>query len=310
MKTSASLTSGRWIHVKRHGQLYFLLLLPIAYLVVFKYFPMVGAQIAFRKYRVNLGIWGSEWVGFNNFVRFFQSSQFSRVIGNTLYLSFYSLLAGFPLPIILALMLNALRNQRTKRIVQNLTYLPYFISTVVVVGIILQVFNTHNGIYGVAYRALMKDFAPDLLALPQGFVHIYIWSDVWQNLGWGSIIYIAALSSVDIELHEAALLDGANRFQRILHIDIPAILPTIVIMLLLRCGSIMSVGFEKAYLLQNNLNLRASEVISTYVYKVGLTASGNFSYATAIDMFNSVVNLTVLVVMNALSRKVSDSSIW
>ena len=296
--------------MRRHWQLYLLLLLPIAYLIIFKYVPMVGAQIAFRKYRVNYGIWGSPWVGFDNFTKFFRSSQFSRVLTNTLRLSFYSLLAGFPLPVLLALMLNALRSQKAKRIVQNLTYLPYFISTVVIVGILLQIFNTHNGLYGVLYKSMSGTFAPDILAKPEGFVHLYVWSGVWQNLGWGSIIYIAALSGVDQALHEAALLDGASRLKRIIHIDLPAILPTIMITLLLRCGSIMNSGFEKAYLMQNNLNLRTSEVISTYVYKVGLTASGNFSYATAIDMFNSVINLTVLVITNAISRKVSESSIW
>lgn len=303
-------TSQKRKLIRQHWQMYLLLLLPIIYLIIFKYVPMVGTQIAFRKFRINQGIWGSQWVGFANFTKFFNSSSFSRVITNTLRLSLYSLIAGFPLPVILALLLNALQNQRAKKIVQNMTYLPYFISTVVIVGIILQIFNTHNGLYGVSYKLITKKVAPDIMADPDGFVHLYVWSGVWQNMGWGSIIYIAALSGVDPELHEAALLDGATRFKRILHIDIPAIMPTIVITLLLRCGSIMNIGFEKAYLMQNNLNLRTSEVISTYVYKVGLTATGNFSYATAIDMFNSVVNLTVLIIMNSISRKVSDSSIW
>ena len=310
MNTASNSGSRRWREIKRHWQLYLLLLLPIAYLLVFKYAPMIGAQIAFRKYRVNTGIWGSPWVGFDNFTKFFRSSQFSRVLTNTLSISFYSLLAGFPFPVLLALLLNAVRSPGAKRFVQNLTYLPYFISTVVMVGILIQIFNTHNGVYGVTYKALTGATAPDILAKPAGFLNLYVWSGVWQGMGWGSIIYIAALSNVDVEQHEAALLDGATRFQRILHVDIPAIMPTIIITLLLRCGSIMNVGFEKAYLMQNNLNLRASEVISTYVYKVGLTATGNFSYATAIGMFNSVVNLSVLVVMNAISRKVSDSSIW
>lgn len=294
----------------RHWQLYLLLLIPLVYLIVFKYLPMYGAQIAFRNYKIRFGITGSEWVGLANFQKFVTSSQFSRLLINTLRLSAYSLLAGFPLPILLALMLNTVTNKRSKRLVQNLTYLPYFISTVVIAGILLQVFNTHNGIYGVAYRSLTGETASDILAEPMGFVHIYVWSGVWQEIGWGSIIYLAALSNVDPSLHEAALIDGATRFQRILHIDIPAILPTVVIMLILRCGSIMSIGFEKAYLLQNNLNLRMSEVISTYVYKVGLTAAGNYSYATAIDMFNAVINLFVLTSVNYISRKVSDNSLW
>lgn len=296
--------------IARHKQLYLLLLLPIIYLIIFKYVPMYGAQIAFRKYRIRDGILGSPWVGLAHFEKFLTSSQFTRVFGNTLKLSIYSLLAGFPLPILLALMLNTLTNQRAKRLVQNLTYLPYFVSTVVVVGILLQVFNTHSGVYGVTYKAIAGQTAPDLLAKPDSFVHLYVWSGVWKDLGWGSIIYIAALSNVDMELHEAALLDGATRLQRVWAIDIPAILPTIIITLLLRCGSIMSIGFEKAYLMQNSLNLRASEIISTYVYKVGLTATGNYSYAAAIDMFNAVINLIVLISMNALSRRVSDSSLW
>lgn len=296
--------------IARHKQLYLLLLLPIIYLIVFKYVPMYGVQIAFRKFRISDGIQASPWVGLANFEKFLTSSQFTRVFGNTLKLSVYALAAGFPLPILLALMLNTLTNQRAKRLVQNLTYLPYFVSTVVVVGILLQVFNTHSGVYGVTYKAFTGETAPDLLANPDTFVHLYVWSGVWKDLGWGSIIYIAALSNVDIQLHEAAVLDGATRLQRVWTIDIPAILPTIIITLLLRCGSIMSIGFEKAYLMQNNLNLRASEIISTYVYKVGLTATGNYSYAAAIDMFNAVINLFVLVSMNALSRKLSDSSLW
>ncbi len=310
MNAASNTRARRWLEIRRHWQLYLLLLLPVAYLLIFKYAPMIGAQIAFRKYRVNTGIWGSQWVGFDNFTKFFRSSQFSRVLSNTLTISFYSLFAGFPFPILLALLLNAMRSAAAKRFVQNLTYLPYFISTVVMVGILLQIFNTHNGVFGVTYKLIAGETAPDFMAKPEGFLNLYVWSGVWQNMGWGSIIYIAALSNVDVEQHEAALLDGATRFQRIQHVDIPAIMPTIIITLLLRCGSIMNVGFEKAYLMQNNLNLRMSEVISTYVYKVGLTATGNFSYATAIGMFNSVVNLTVLIIMNAISRKVNDSSIW
>lgn len=307
-------TKTNWCRLRReilrHWQLYLLLLLPITYLIIFKYVPMYGAQIAFRNYRIRNGILGSAWVGFANFRKFFSSAQFVRLITNTLRLSIYSLIAGFPLPIILALALNTMTNARAKRLVQNLTYLPYFISTVVVVGILLQVFNTHNGVYGVVYKTVSGKVAPDIMAKPEGFVHLYVWSGVWKDIGWGSIIYLAALSSVDPALHEAAVIDGATRFQRVKHIDIPAIIPTIVITLILRCGSVMSIGFEKAYLMQNNLNLRMSEVISTYVYKVGLTATGNYSYATAIDMFNAVINLAVLITVNFISRKVSDNSLW
>lgn len=298
------------ITIRRSYQLYLLLLLPIFYLVLFKYVPMVGAQIAFRKYRTYNGIWGSEWIGFDNFRKFFKSYQFERVITNTLRLSFYSLIAGFPFPIMLALALNTLKNKFAKKAIQNITYIPYFISTVVMVGILIQLFNVRIGIFGVVYTALTGRTAPDLLSLPKTFIHLYVWSGIWQGMGWSSIIYISALSNVDPQQHEAAVIDGATRFQRIIHVDIPAILPTIVITLILRCGSIMGIGFEKAYLMQNDLNLRTSEVISTYVYKVGMNAAGNFSYASAIDMFNSVVNLIVLVSMNALSRRISGSSIW
>ncbi len=294
----------------KHWQLYLLLLLPLAYLLVFKYIPMAGAQIAFRKYRVNYGIMSSEWVGVTNFSKFFGSYQFERVLINTLRLSLYSILVGFPFPIMLALALNTLTNAFAKKFVQTITYLPYFISTVVVVGIIIQLFNVRIGIFGMTYTLITGRTAPDLLAQPNTFTHLYVWSGVWQGVGWSSIIYIAALAGVDLAQHEAAIIDGASRFQRVIHIDLPAILPTIVITLILRCGSIMGIGFEKAYLMQNELNLRTSEVISTYVYKVGMSANGNFSYAAAIDMFNSVVNLVVLVGMNALSRKVSGSSIW
>ena len=300
----------RFRHIRRHAQLYLLLLVPLAYLLLFRYAPMVGAQIAFRKYRVALGIWGSDWVGLENFRKFMGSYQFRRVIANTLILSVYSLAAGFPLPILLALALNTLRRQGGKRFLQTVTYLPYFISVVVVAGMILQIFNVRTGLFGHAYALLAGKTAPDLLASPSAFRHVYVFSGVWQGVGWNSNIYIAALASVDPEQHEAALLDGATRFQRVLHVDFPAIVPTVVILLILQCGSLMSIGFEKAYLLQNNMNLRASEVIATYVYKVGLSATGNYSYGAAIDIFNAVINLSILTGVNWISRKISGSSLW
>ncbi len=287
------------------------MILPLVYVIMFRYVPMVGVQIAFKDFNVTQGIWGSPWTGFENFTRFFQSYQFTRVIANTILLSFYSLIAGFPMPIIFALCLNALRSQRFKKFSQMLTYIPHFISVVVLVSIVMQMLNPVLGVFGVVYTAIFNKTAPDLMAMPSAFPHVYVWSGIWQNMGWGTIIYMAALSNVDPELHEAAEIDGASRFRRCLHIDFPTILPTTVIMLILRSGNIMSVGFEKTFLMQNNLNLRSSEVISTYVYKVGLvTGGGNFSYASAIGLFNSVINLLMIVFVNQISKKVSETSLW
>ena len=297
--------------IARNWQLYLFLLLPVAYLLVFHYYPMLGVQIAFKKYSARLGIWGSPWVGLKYFIKFFNSTQFTRVVGNTIKLSFYSILAEFPLPIVFALMLNSVQSQRYKKTIQTITYMPYFISMVVMVGIILQVLNPVIGIYGKAYSALTGTMAPDIIGSSAAFPHIYVWSGVWKMFGWNSIVYVAALASVSPELHEAAQIDGASRFQRVLHVDLPAILPTATIMLILRMGSLMTIGFEKVFLLQNDLNLKASEVISTYVYKVSLKASiPDFSYSTAIGLFNSVINLTMISLVNFFSRKVSETSLW
>lgn len=299
-------------NLRPYWQLYLFLLLPLLYLLVFKYTPMLGLQIAFKKYSILGGIWGSKWVGLNNFQRFFTSYQFRRVLPNTLLLSFYQLLASFPLPIVLALCFNAMRGKRYKKFAQTLTYIPHFISTVVLVGMLFQLFNARIGLYGTLYYWLNGAYpTKDLLASPTAFRHMYVWSGVWQNMGWGTIIYVASLASVDMELHEAAEIDGATRFKRLLHIDLPAIVPTISIMLILNAGNMMNIGFEKVYLMQNDLNRSASEVISTYVYNVGLAAGGgDFSYATAIGFFNSVVNCLLIVTVNAISRRVSESSLW
>lgn len=298
--------------IARHWQLYLFLLLPVIYLLIFHYYPMLGVQIAFKKYSSKLGIWGSPWVGFKYFLKFFNSTQFSRVVGNTLTISLYSILAGFPLPIIFALMLNVMRSQRYKKIVQTVTYMPHFISVVVLVGMIMQIFNPLTGLYGKFYGMLNNGaVAPDLLGSATVFPNMYVWSGIWQHFGWDSIIYVAALAAVSPELHEAAQIDGASRFQRVLHVDFPAILPTATIMLILRAGSVMTIGFEKIFLMQNDLNLRASEVISTYVYKVSLKASiPDFSYSTAIGLFNSVINLLLICGVNMVSRKLSETSLW
>lgn len=303
-KNFAKSLLGRW-------QLYVFLVIPIIYIILFNYVPMFGIQLAFKKFNARLGIWGSPWVGFDQFVKFFTSYQFTRVIKNTLTISFYGLLAGFPLPIMLALVLNSIRNGRYKKVVQTITYLPYFISLVVMVGILTQMLNPRIGMVANLYSLLSGKDAPDLMSNPHAFPHIYVWSGVWQSLGYNSIIYIAALSGVDAELHEAAEVDGASRFQRIIHIDLPTILPTAAIMLILNAGQIMNIGFDKPYLMQNSLNLSASEVISTYVYKVGIASSTNdFSYATAIDLFNSSVNMVLITVVNFFSKKLGGNSLF
>lgn len=298
--------------LKRDWQLYICLLLPVLYVIIFKYVPLSGLAIAFEDYKMRLGIFKSDWVGLKHFIRFFSSYQSKRVITNTLILSFYNIVAGFPIPIIFALMLNCIRNERFKKVTQSIVCLPHFISTVVMVGILFQVFNNRTGLYGIIGELINNVYPSDILGSPSAFRHLYVWSGVWKGFGWGSIIYTAALAGVDPAYHEAAQIDGATRFQRILHIDLPSIMPTIVIMLILRMGDVMSIGFEKVYLMQNVLNLSTSEVISTYEYSIGLSGGNatDFSYATAIGLFNSVVNLIMVVAANKIARKVSDTSLW
>ena len=293
-------------------ELYVFLLLPVAWVIVFHYMPLAGIQIAFRRFTLKEGIWGSQWVGIYQFSKFFQSPQLARILPNTIILSFYSLIASFPLPIIFALGLNALTVKWYKKTVQTITYLPHFISTVVLVGMLFRVLHSRTGLYGILYQSINGMQPRDLFGNADAFRHIYVWSGIWQGLGWSSIIYVAALSNVSMDLHEAAQIDGATRLQRVWHIDLPTILPTATIMLILNAGSIMNVGFEKTYLLQNDLNLTTSEVISTYVYNVGISssASSDYSYSAAIGFFNSVVNLLMLIFVNFLSRKLSETSLW
>ena len=304
-------TSNLKRRVLNRWQLYLLLLIPLAYVILFKYVPMVGNVIAFKDYNAVDGIWGSEWVGFENFQKFFKSPKFKQVLGNTLTVSLYSLLATFPIPIFFALLINAFPLKRYKKVIQTVTYLPHFFSTVVMVGILMQLLNNRIGLYGNLYTMFTGQTAPNLLSKGELFKHLYVWSGVWQNTGYSAIIYIAALSGVDNTLHEAARIDGASRLQCILYIDIPSILPTASIMLIMAVGGIMSVGYEKVLLLQNNLNLNYSEIISTYEYKIGL-ASGitDFSLSTAISLFNSVVNFILLVIANWGSKKLSGNSIF
>jgi ABC-type polysaccharide transport system permease subunit len=297
--------------IRERRQIYLLLILPIAYLLIFAYGPMGGLVIAFKRYNFALGIFGSPWVGLENFKRFLQSYKFVQVLRNTLTLSFYSLCISFPIPIIFALFLNALPFRKYQKTIQTVTYIPYFISTVVMVGLIFQLLNNRNGFYGSIALFLTREMPPDILAVGTNFKHIYVWSGIWQGTGYASIIYFAALSNVDPTLHEAALVDGATRFQRVLYVDIPCIMPTASIMLILAVGGIMNVAFEKTLLMQNSLNINYSEVISTYVYKVGLASGVNdFSLSAAIGMFNSVVNFFLLLAANWGSKKLSGSGIF
>lgn len=298
--------------VRQHWQLYVFLILPVVWVLIFKYYPMIGAQIAFKDFNIAKGVWDSEWVGLYHFKKFLNAYQFKRVIKNTIVLSVYSILAAFPFPILFALGVNVMRGKRSKKLVQTLTYMPHFISTVVLVGMTMQLFHPTVGVYGAVMKALTGHTPRDLFSNVNAFPHLYVWSGVWQSFGYNSIIYLAALTSVSEELHEAAQIDGASRFQRVMHVDIPAIVPTIIIMLILRMGHVMSLGFEKIYLMQNTLNLRVSEVISTFVYKqgIGSGASNDYSYATAIGLFNSLINLVLIVCVNAVSRRVSDTSLW
>lgn len=295
----------------KYWQLYLFLLIPVAYILIFHYYPMLGLQLAFKRFNIRLGMWGSPWIGLKNFTKFFKSYQFGRILPNTLLISFYSLSVNFFVAIVFALALNAMRKKRLQKVIQNISYIPHFISTVVMVGMMLQMLNPRLGLYGNIVTALTGAEPSDLFAIPGAFRHLYVWSGVWQNTGWNSIIYVAALSSVPPELHEAAQIDGASRLKRIVHVDLPAILPTATILLIMNAGNILSVGFEKVYLMQNSVNLSTSEVISTYVYKVAMTAgTGDFGYSTAIGMFNSVVNLVLLVIVNTIAGKVSSTSLW
>lgn len=294
---------------KRDWQLHLLMLFPVVYLIIFDFIPIYGLQIAFRDFRPRAGITGSEWVGFKWFESFLSNYEFGSIFMNTLIISLYSL-ATFPLPIIFALVLNALRSEKYAKVVKTVSYMPHFISTVVMVGILNMLLSPTSGMYGNLYRLFGGSGYPtDIRYLSTTFRHLYIWSGVWQGLGWSSIIYVAALSGVSQELHEAAEIDGASRLKRIWHIDIPAIAPTVAIMLIMRCTSIISVGFEKVYLMQNALNLSVSEVISTYVFKVGLSSFRNYSYGAAVGLFNTAINLSLLVLVNTIVKKSTDGEI-
>ena len=280
----------------------------LVFFLVFHYAPMYGVQIAFKKFSAVRGIVGSPWRGLYYFQQFFDSYLFGELIGNTLGLSLYSLAVGFPTPILLALMMNELRSERVKRVVQTITYAPHFISMVVMCSMIILFLSPSSGVLNRIIEILGGQ-SVYFMGKPEYFKTIYVLSGVWQNTGWSSIIYMAALSGIDPQLHEAATIDGASRLQRVCHINLPGILPTAVILLIMNCGSLMSIGFEKAFLLMNDLNRAAAEIISTFVYQRGLI-DRNYSSAAAIGLFNSAINLILLFVVNTIARRISDTSLW
>lgn len=297
------------ILMKRNWVLYLFLLPAVIYIGTFMYAPMYGLIIAFKDFTASKGIMGSPWAGMKWFTTFFHTPRFWQILGNTLAISLYSLVVGFPLPIILALIINNINNLKFKKFTQTVTYMPYFISTVVLVGMMSVLFSPRSGVINTLLSYLGGNGDVFFMGESKYFRHMYVWSGVWQNMGWNSIIYIAALTGVSQELHEAARIDGANKLQRILHVDIPAILPTMIILLIMNCGNVLSVGYEKVYLLQNDLNTPVSEVISTYIYKMGLQQQ-RYSYSTAIGLFNNVINFLVLVTVNKISNKVSGTGLF
>lgn len=293
--------------MRRNWILYLMMVPVLIYFAVYEYGPMYGIILAFKDYKTKLGILGSPWVGFKNFERLFRSYNFGMMLKNTLGISLYSLLVGFPLPIVFALMLHYLRSKKLKKIVQMVSYAPHFLSTVVICSMLI-LFCDKNGVFNIITGFFGME-SVNWLAKPEWFKSIYVWSGVWQNIGWSAIIYISSLAGVDYEMHEAAIMDGATIIQRMIHIDIPSIIPTIVMLLIMRIGSIMGVGFEKVYLLQNDLNYRSSTIISTYVYEMGLI-NGDYAFSTAVGLFNTLINLILIVGANTFSKKVLKESLW
>ena len=295
--------------IQRNWILYLMNLPVVIYFLIVHYYPMYGAILAFKDFNIKEGIMGSIWVGFDHFERFFRSKFFGTMLGNTLGISVYSILVGFPIPIIFALLLHYLPSKKLKKTVQMVSYAPHFLSTVVIVCMITLFTRHETGVFNTVFRAALGKESVNWLAVPDWFKSIYVWSGVWQDMGWSAIIYLSALIGVDPEMHEAAIIDGATKLQRIRHIDIPSISSTIIMLLILRMGSIMSVGFEKVYLLQNDLNYKASETISTYVYKIGLL-DGDYSFSTAVGLFNNVINIILLVSVNRLSKHLLGESLF
>ena len=294
------------LNFKRNWQLHLMIAVPVLYLFLFSYLPMYGIQIAFRQYTIKGGITTSPWVGLEQFFRFFADRKWSQYVGNTLTISLYSLAAGFPIPIVLALFLHVNEHPVLKKITQNVSYIPHFISVVVLVGILNQIVKPFNGLIATIMSQFGGSLNNDIRINPQAFYHLYVWSGVWQGMGWSAIMYVAALAGVPMELHEAAKIDGASRWRRVLSVDLPAIMPTICILLILRFGSIMSVGHEKVFLMQYSNNMSKSQVISTYVYRVGLSKASNYSFGSAVGLMNSAINTSMVLFVNWVTNKLSD----
>ncbi len=295
--------------LKKDWQLWVMILPALIYIIIFCYGPMYGIQLAFRKYDFSKGLTGGDWVGMQYFKQYFESPMFWTTLRNTFTLSFFSLLLGFPAPIILALVLNSLRNQKAKRVIQTTVYMPYFISTVVMVSLLQILLSPSGGVVNNLIKSIhLIPKSVNLLGTAGAFAPVYILSGIWQSAGWNCIIFIAALSSVDKQLYDAARVDGANRWHQVLHIELPALVPTIIILLIMNTGSILNVGFEKVFLMQNESNLSVSEVISTYVFNVGVK-SGQFSYGSAVGLFNTVINFVFLMITNTISKKAANISL-
>lgn len=306
-KTAPAPKRNALYYLKKDRHLYLMLLPGIVFFIIFRYAPMWGVLVAFKDYNLFKGFMASKWIGLKNFQNFFNDPFCFRIIKNTFLLSFYSLLWGFPMPIILSLMFNEVRSKHFKKITQTISYMPYFLSTVVIVGLINQLCAT-NGIFNIINRLLGWDEI-NYVIRPEWFRTLYIASGIWQGMGWETIIYLAALSGVDMELYEAATIDGAGRFDKIWHISLPSMLPVIVIQLILSCGSLLSVGFEKAYLLQCEATYSTSDVISTYVYRRGLV-SANYGYSTAVDLFNSIISLILTLSVNFIAGKINETTLF
>lgn len=294
--------------MKRHWQFYLLIALPLLYIIIFCYVPMPGILMAFERYSPSKGLLGSQWVGFQNFKQFFASPSNTRIIWNTLRIGLYSLIAGFPIPIILAIAVNEVANKRFKKAVQMVTYAPYFISTVVLVGILSQITDPRLGIIN-KIIGIFGGNAINFMGDPKMFDHLYVWSGIWQGVGYSSVIYIAALAGVSKELQEAAVVDGAARWERIWHVDLPSIRPQIVILLIFNVGNILNIGYEKVYLMQNDLNIQKSEIISTFVYKVGLV-NADYGFSAAVGLFNALISIVLIMIANAVAKKTAETSIW
>lgn len=306
-KNAVSKKGNIWHRVYSDRALYLLLLPSFIIMFIFTYLPMYGVVIAFKDFTPAKGIMGSSWAGLKYFKQYFNSFQFWPTIKNTLLLSVYSIVVTFPLPIVLALICNQMRTGKFKKIFQVSTYLPHFISTVVMCGMIILFLSPSSGVIA-KLLSLIGIQMPNVMGSAGAFPSVYVWTEVWQHLGWDSILYIAALAAIDPSLYEAATMDGASKWQKMLKIDIPLLMPTATVMFILRMGSVMNVGFEKVYLLQNNLNTASSEIISTYVYKMGLVSS-QYSLSSAIGLFNNLINLVLLVTVNYISKKMSDTSL-